>query len=300
MKPLTLGLVGLDTSHVEALAALFNDPSNPDHLTGARVVAGFPGGSPDFPLSIDRMPDYTRKLQDRYGVNILGSAHEVATVSDAVLLTAVDGRSHLKLFEEIAPLRRPTFIDKPLATTSYDARAIAMIARDQNVPTFSASSLRFADGLRTALSNSDSGQITGADFCGPLHLQPTQPGFFWYGIHCVEMLFTVMGRGCRSVRMTSAPEHEIAIGLWTDGRLGLVRGNRVGNNAFTGVIHRERADQWINASTGKPFYIGLAAAILAFARGNPPPVLLDETLEIIRFIEAANESRATGGCEVAL
>ena len=47
---------------------MLNDPKHPDHIPGARVVAGFPGGSPDIPLSIDRVPQYVATLRDKWGV----------------------------------------------------------------------------------------------------------------------------------------------------------------------------------------------------------------------------------------
>jgi len=300
MKELRLGFVGLDTSHVEGLAALLNDTANPEHVPGARVVAGFPGGSPDFPLSINRVADFTAKLRDRYGLEILGSPLEVATAVDAVLHTTVDGGLHLAQFSEMAPLRKPVFIDKPLATTWADAQAIAATARIHHTPVFSSSSLRFAGAFRAALADDPAGRVIGGDFFGPLQLQPTQPGFFWYGIHCAEALYATLGPGCERVRVASTPDHDVAVGVWRDGRIGVIRGNRSGNTVFCGAIHRERGSQWFDASTGRRGIVGLTEAIVAFFRGGPPPVPLDETLEIIRFLEAANESRDRNGCEVTI
>ncbi|MDB6170252.1 MAG: oxidoreductase [Verrucomicrobia bacterium] len=297
---LNIGLVGLDTSHVEGFASLLHDPKNPDHVAGGRIVAGFPGGSPDFPLSASRVEGYTRKLRDEHQVRMLGSPREVAESVDAVLHTTVDGRLHLAQFAEIAPLRRPVFLDKPFAVTSADARAIAALARQHGTPLFSSSSLRFAGALQAALADQAGGRIFGADFHGPLNLQPTQPGFFWYGIHTAEMLFATLGAGCARVRAISTADHEVAVGTWHDGRIGVIRGNRVANNSFGGVIHREKAHQWVDVDRGRRPDAGLTVAIMEFFRGGPSPVPLDETVEIIRFLEAANESRDRGGADVAL
>jgi len=300
VKNLRLGLIGLDTSHVEGFAALLNDPKNPDHVPGGTIVAGFPGGSPDFPLSASRVDGYTQKLRETYQVKMLATPRDVAASVDAVLHTTVDGRIHLTQFSEIAPLKRPVFLDKPFAVTSADARAIAALARQHGTPLFSSSSLRFAGALEQALAEQAGGKIFGADFFGPLNLQPTQPGFFWYGIHTVEMLYATLGTGCASVRVTSTADHEIATGVWRDGRIGIIRGNRSGNNAFGGVIHREKSLQYVDVATGVRPDVGLTRAIMRFFQGGPTPVSLDETVELIRFLEAANESRANGGREVAL
>ena len=36
---LRIGMIGLDTSHVTAFAALLNDPKTANHIAGARIVA---------------------------------------------------------------------------------------------------------------------------------------------------------------------------------------------------------------------------------------------------------------------
>ncbi len=300
MKTLRLGLIGLDTSHVEGFAALINDSSNPDHVPGGRIIAGYPGGSPDFPLSINRVEGYTQKLRESYQVKMLATPREVAAAVDAVIHTTVDGRVHLAQFTEIAPLRRPTFLDKPFATTSADARAIAELARQHGTPLFSSSSLRYAGALVAALADHSGGKVTGADFFGPLHLQPSQPGFFWYGIHTAEMLYATLGRGCVSVRVTASADHEVATGIWSDGRLGVIRGYRTGNNSFGGVIHRENTTQYVDVAAGQRPDVGLTQAMMHFFQGGPAPIALEETVELIRFLEAANESRAHGGREVTL
>lgn len=300
MKTLRLGLIGLDTSHVEGFAALLNDPKNPDHVPGGTIVAGFAGGSPDFPLSASRVEGYTQKLRDTYQVKMFATPREVAASVDAVLHTTVDGRIHRTQFAEIAPLKRPVFLDKPFAVTSADARAIAALAREHGTPLFSSSSLRFAGALETALADHSGGRIIGADFFGPLNLQPTQPGFFWYGIHTAEMLFASLGTGCTSVRVASAADHEVATGVWRDGRIGVIRGYRSGSNAFGGVIHREKTPQYVDVAAGHRPDVGLTRAIMRFFQGGPTPVSLDETVELIRFLKAANESRANDGREVAL
>jgi hypothetical protein len=295
-----IGLVGLDTSHVEGFAALLHDSKNPDYVPGGRIVAGYPGGSPDFPLSATRVPGYTQKLRDEHGLTMLASPEAVAAGVDAILHTTVDGRIHRAQFAEIAPFRKPVFLDKPFALTSTDAQAIAALARTHQTPLFSSSSLRFSGALQDALADDQGGRIFGADFYGPLNLQPTQPGFFWYGIHTAEMLFTTLGCGCSRVRVVSSADHEVAIGTWADGRIGVIRGNRAGNSAFGGIIQREKSSQWVDVASGRRPDAGLTLAIMNFFRGGPPPVSLDETIEIVRFLEAINESRGAGGREVVL
>ncbi len=64
-KPLRLGLIGLDTSHVTAFTQVLNDAARPDHIPGARVVAAFKGGSPDVESSATRVDKFTAELKDK-------------------------------------------------------------------------------------------------------------------------------------------------------------------------------------------------------------------------------------------
>jgi len=298
---LRLGIVGLDTSHVVVFCDAFNNPASPHALPGARVVAAWPGGSPDLPASIDTVPHYTAELRDKFGVAILGNIEAVVAASDAILLTSLDGRVHRGQFERIAPSGKPVFIDKPFATSSADAQAIFATARRHRARIFTSSSLRFSEAITRVVTPAVRSSVAGADFCGPVAHEPTNPGFFWYGIHPVEMLYTAMGRGCRAVRCVSGPAYDLATGIWADGRIGTVRGNRTGNNDYYGLVHFEKNSVAINVQAEpKWFFASLAEAILAFLRGGPEPVAPEETLELIRFIEAANESAARDGREVAL
>src|SRR6478736_5543239 len=48
---LRVGIIGLDTSHVVAFTKLLNDPKDPNHVGGAKVIAAYKGGSADIESS---------------------------------------------------------------------------------------------------------------------------------------------------------------------------------------------------------------------------------------------------------
>ena len=58
-----VGLIGLDTSHASTFTSILQNPDDPFHIPGARVVAGCPGGSPDMPISISRVAGFTSELR---------------------------------------------------------------------------------------------------------------------------------------------------------------------------------------------------------------------------------------------
>jgi hypothetical protein len=300
---LKLGIIGLDTSHVIVFSDEFNNPKAKHHIEGARVVAAFPGGSPDLPSSIDRVPGYTKDLREKYGVEIMDSIEAVVAASDAILHTSLDGRTHLEQFKRIAAAGpgKPVFVDKPFALSTAVAKEIFAIAAQHGCPIFTSSSLRFTGALTRIVTPKTRPTVKGAQFHGPAALEPTNPGFYWYGIHPIEMLYTAMGTGCRSVRCQSFEQHDIITGVWADGRIGTVQTNRTGNYEYTGLVHFEKNTALINVQAEtKGFFTCLAETILEFFRTGQPPVAAAETIELIRFIEAANESRAHDGRNVLM
>src|SRR4051812_17928494 len=129
-KPLRAGIIGLDTSHVVAFTTVLNGPKAVGPLAGVRVVAAYPGGSPDVESSRTRVAGYTQKLKDDFGVTIVDSIDELLTKVDVVLLESVDGRPHLEQVRPVFRARKPVFIDKPLAGSLADAIEIQRLAEE--------------------------------------------------------------------------------------------------------------------------------------------------------------------------
>ncbi|WP_438350563.1 Gfo/Idh/MocA family protein [Paenibacillus sp. FA6] len=292
MKELKIGIVGTDTSHVVAFTQLLNDVNDMYHIPGGKVVAAFPGGSPDFPLSISRVEGFMETLSKKYSVRRMETPEEVAASCDVILLESADGRIHLEQFRRIISYGKPIFIDKPLALTSKAALEIMNIAEKSQIPIMSCSSLRYAEQLTRDLERKDQSNITGAEVYGPLNVEPTQSYYFWYGIHSVEMLYAIMGPGCDHVSVSSHEQYDLITGHWKDGRVGTVRCNRNGDSNFGASIHREEGTSVVDIQEGtKPFYASLLEQVMTFFQTGDSPIEWSETVEIIRFLEAAEESK---------
>src|SRR5205814_6280946 len=114
-------------------------------------------------------------------------------------------------------------IDKPIAASLADAIAIFEAAKKYNCPTFSSSSLRFGKLTQEAHKGS-LGKIRRAETTSPASLEQTHPDLYWYGIHGVESLFTVMGTGCETAtRKKTADGKIVVVGEWVGGRIGTYR-----------------------------------------------------------------------------
>jgi predicted dehydrogenase len=292
---LKVGLVGLDTSHAVVFAKAFNKDDHDEHVAGARVVAAYPGGSKDFELSWSRVEKFTKQVHESFGVEIKDSPEAVAEACDLLFIIAADGRTHLDYVRRTISLRKPTFIDKPLAVSSADAKEIFKLGEQHHVAMMSCSSLRYAPPLLEALKDDTLGKIAGVDVFGPMHVEPTQGGLFWYGIHTVEMLNRVMGGGCALVRTTTTENHDVVAATYADGRVGTVHGLRHAHAKFGCTIHRAKGTQFVDsyAGTRSPYAAMLEAVLRTVPKGKSD-VDAKDTLEIIRLIEAANESRTNG------
>ena len=128
-------------------------------------------------------------------------------------------------------------------------------------------------------------------------LEEHHPDLFWYGIHGVETLFTIMGPGCESVSRMQTPDGELAVGVWKGGRVGTFRGIRAGKSDYGALVFGSKA---IMPSGGYAGYQPLVVEIAKFLQTGKPPVSAEETLEIYAFMEAADESKRQGGAAVKL
>jgi len=295
-KPLRAGIIGLDTSHVIAFTKVLNRDEQTPEFAGVRVVAAYPGGSQDVESSHTRVEGYTREMKEM-GVQIVDSIDQLLKLVDVVLLESVDGRPHLKQAEPVIQAGKPLFIDKPAAGSLADVIAIFRLAAEHKVPCFSSSSLRFSPGILGMRDNEEVGDVLGCAVYSPCHLEPHHPDLFWYGVHGVEMLFTIMGTGCESVVRTHADGADVVTGVWKGGRIGSYRGLRDGAADYGGVVFGSKKIAPTGSYAG---YEPLVAEIVKFFKTGNPPVSADETIEIFAFMEAADESKRQGGKPVTI
>jgi hypothetical protein len=287
-----IGIIGLDSTHAVAFTELFNATAAGD--LGCRVVAAATGVETDFPLSVKRRAEITLDVIHRLGIPLLGSIEELVSAVDAIMILSADGRCHLGEARRVLSAGKPVFIDKPLAASAREGAEIFRIAAAHRASCFSASALRFSPAI-VSLGRSAVDESCRVVARGPAGVEPFHPDLSWYGIHTIEALYAVMGAGCHHVQRRQTHEAEIVTGVWNDGRIGTVECVRQGKPEFEVTVTR-RQDSPLTARGFS--YPALVAAITEFFITRRPPVSAAETLEILRFIEAADASKAQGGAEV--
>ena len=298
LKPqeLRLGIVGL-SPHSAAFSTLLNDEQKKSDLAGCRIDALFhPPGNPDVEFSEEQLAGFKASVEDA-GVRIVSSMEELLKEVDGVLIETNDGRPHMEQVLPVLRAGKPVFVDKPVAEDLKGVISIYNAAAEYNVPIFSSSSLRYGK-LPQEINLSKKSQVLGANTFSPAPLEPGHTDLYWYGIHGVEMLYTVMGTGCQEVwQVGHSDDGDVVAGMWDNGRIGTFRGIRNGKRGYGGntFLH----DEIIELGTFEG-YRPLVVKIVEFFNTGNPPVPKNETLEIYAFMTAANISNLKGGHKVSV
>jgi len=136
----------------------------------------------------------------------------------------------------------------------------------------------------------------GCDVFGSSSWAEFHPDLYLYGIHAVEPLFTIMGRGCQTVQRIKTEGGDMVVGIWEGGRIGTFRDLRGGKNLGTAIIYGTNG-----AAIGKGGGYGpMLEQIAKFFKTGEPPVPAEETIEIYAFMSAADESKAKNGAVVSI
>lgn len=291
---LRLGMIGMDTGHAINFTELLNQPAHKDHVPGARVVAAFKVSSPDIESSWSRVDGHAEKLKKDFGVTFYDSIEEMVKHVDAVLMEDNDARRHVAQARIVLRAGKRLYIEKPMTLSTRDAVELFNLARRHGGGVMSSSGARFTQEIQ-AVRNGKLGRVRTAEMYGAATFEPTNPELFWYGVHGVEQLFTILGPGIQTVtRKNSAKGAIVTEGRWADGRIGIFReGNR---NLGTAV-----GDQGESKTLGRwEGYRPLVQAIIGFFQTGVSPVPEQETIEIMAFMEADVLSKARGGQPVKI
>jgi virulence factor len=291
-----LGILDFDTSHVGEFTRRLNHKSNEQDqwVDGAEVVIACPGSSKIMP---ERIPEYV-KIMQALGVPLVDHPEAMIGKVDGMLIESQEGGAHWPAARPFLEAGIPCFIDKPFTCSTADAKRIAELAKQKGVPVFSSSSLRYGTELVNFMADPKRGKVIGALAYGPAPLfekdAKLNPGLYHYGIHAVEILYTLMGPGCRRLTCTHEKGVDVVTGRWDDGRLATVRGIRDGKADYGAVVFTDTGVRPLPINM-RYAYRDLLRAIVKMFETKQAPIDVGVSIEIVAFIEAANRSGASHG-----
>ncbi len=289
------GILDFDTSHATAFTQRLNHVGvdRDQWVEGGRIVVGCPGESV---LSPERIAGFTAEMR-KYEVPLVDRPADMIGRVDAMLIESVDGTVHLNRARPFLERGIPCFIDKPFTCSAADARAIVELAERHKTFVFSSSSLRYAPEVVEYVAAPAKGRLLGCAVHCPAPLSPIparNAGLYHYGIHGAEILYTLMGPGCRRVTTLSDAGVDVVTGHWADGRVATLRGIRTGRADYGFVGFAEREVKSVVVGT-RFIYRELLKRIVETFEKKTPAVPPAETREIMAFLEAANKSGTNHG-----
>jgi len=284
-----VALLGLDSSHsIEFTRLIQGDAPEGRRVDGLRVVACLRFPSPFQP---EEGQDERQRQLEGWGVAVTTSFEEAVSGADGLMLELNDPAMHLEFFEKVAPLGKPVFIDKPLAGTLEDGEKILSLAKENNARAWSASSLRFIDELARARE-----EVADPVLCnvyGPLGKAAVGSDLVWYGVHTIEMMSAVMGRGAKSAWAERDEKGVVTIVQYEDGRRAVAECNE-NLYRYGGRIQSAEKVRAFAAESTESIYHNLLTRIRDFFLKSTTPVALEDALEILAIIDAAERSLESG------
>ena len=279
-----IGIVGAENSHSIAISKTLNVAKA---VPGFRAVAiwGETKAFAEKAAEAGRIPRIVRRPADMIG--------EI----DAVVVDHRHARRHLPAAEPFLTARLPMFIDKPFCYRLAAGRRFLARARRLNVPVTSFSTVPTYPSFETfrRAVGAAGGSAAVASF-GPCDLNSEYGGVFFYGIHQVDLLLTLLGADVRAVGVSRAPAGGAAVAnlFWKDGRAAAMHclpshatGFQLSAATEAGNISAKLVGR------GNPYLAGVRRFCRMFKTGREP-VGHERILAPVAVLEAMQKSVRTG------
>jgi predicted dehydrogenase len=284
-----VAVIGLDTSHSVQFPKLMQAPDCPRNVRvpGMQTITCLRF---ETPYQNKEGLDKRQQQLEQWGIKVTENFDEAVKGCDAIMLEINDGSFHLEYFKKVAALGKPVFLDKPLAMTLADGRAIIDLARKHNTRVWSGSSIPFCTPLAKTVQKA--GNIIRAHVFGALGDAPAGDSLVWYGVHTFETLQRIMGRGAKKVHAIQTDLSINATVTFNDGREGVVELMRtvaIYGGTIWGTIN-EQVNALAYILDTKCDYRDILRMVKAFFQGGQPPVDMETTFEGLAMMGATRES----------
>ena len=173
--PMRIGIVGTDNSHV-------------DHIVGHLNVRRAGGDARVVALSGGQGRRNESLAATGGAMTIVDAPTDLLGLVDAVIVADRHGARHRDQAIPFLTEGLPVFVDKPLACTVEDARAMTDAALAHDAPLTSSSALRWIpDAEELAARSARNGSPHLVVMSGPADPGSEHGGIFFYGIHPVDL-----------------------------------------------------------------------------------------------------------------
>jgi len=173
-----IGLIGAQNSHSRNFCDAINKKRPWDDVTVSYIYGG------DDPIG-------SKSLCDDFGLTECSSEDEVIEKSDAVVITYRKGSVHYQPAIKAIKAGKALFNDKPFATDMNEAAEIINLAKENGVLLTGGSSLKGLPDLDKIKESIVPGSTAVISFSADMASE--YDGYWFYGIHAVELCLSLFG-----------------------------------------------------------------------------------------------------------
>ncbi|MGQ9596173.1 MAG: Gfo/Idh/MocA family protein [Thermoproteota archaeon] len=195
-----IGIVGSDNSHAITFSQIANGVDEENRVPGFKVTHLFG-------LEDGRNKEVAEKGKIE---NIVSDVNEMIGEVDIVFVVFRHGALHLEYARPFIKSGIPVFVDKPLATTTPDAKKLIELAKENRTLFTSFSTLRFTNAVQELKEVFKGEEPIFLSVLGPGDLESEYGGLIFYGIHCTEIFNEICGTGAKEVYSTTKNKNLIA------------------------------------------------------------------------------------------
>jgi len=208
---------------------------------------------------------------------------------DGVIIATDDGADHVRRAKPFVEAGLPVFIDKPMAVTRSELAGFIRW-KDDGARLLSSSGMRYAPALESA-RGAEWRWITSFT-CKTLER---------YGIHALESVASVLGKGFSHVRCEHRGLSSLVYCEHQSGCLVTLGCIEDAYGSF-GAMHFYGSEKSLPLTLDDTFsaFRGQLVSVLDWMHGGQEPVAWDETVELMCVLIAAVQSRENNGTLVAV
>ena len=220
--------------------------------------------------------------------NVVSNKEEMIGKVDGIIIADDCTMKHQKRALCFLEAGIPTFIDKPLSPDIKEAEDIVELAKKHNAPVMSCSSLRYAKETKEIREGKHNlGEIlTGMSIC-----KEGQGSLVFYGIHAMELLYSIVGPGIESIKNVGEKTKDILVVKYKDGRKFIVSAYEEISGIFQINLYGTKGNVSIKVEDFDYFYSEMLKDFVRMVETKKEPFPQEETLEIIRALVMGEKNR---------
>lgn len=277
-----IGIIGSDNSHALAFSKICNlcDENGNYEYDDVRIEAIY-GFNDD--------PEHTASVAKEGNIPYVAkSINEMFDKVDAVMVVCRDGKYHLQNVLPFIEKGYPVWIDKPIVTSTEDAKLLYDAAKKYGVLITGGSTMKYNYEILTLQNKIKTGQlgnITGGFINFPGSLASEYSGLHFYGPHLCEMCLSIFGYDAKSVQANVVNDSNISVTVFYDDKNININFNEKSGSKYYGLVLGDKNSTVCEFDLSVIYKLGFEKFI-KMLKTKVMPLTLEELLKPVYMLNA--------------